>query len=95
LEGNVTLPSFSLPTVMHDISYLLVVPAMKHPMFLAGGLTLLSLAAFSERIRGVFSETTQRPRAIRPGLLRGGYEYRNQTDLRFELLPPSSSKVCL
>jgi hypothetical protein len=34
----------------HDISYLLAVPAIKHPLILAGGLTLLSLAAFSARI---------------------------------------------
>ena len=49
-----TLPSFSLPTVTYDISYLLVVPAIKHQLILAGGLTLLSLAAFSAQIRGDF-----------------------------------------
>jgi hypothetical protein len=51
----VTLPSFSLPTVAHDISNLLVIPAIKHQVILTGGLTLLSLAAFSARIRGGFA----------------------------------------
>jgi hypothetical protein len=36
---------------MDDISKLLAVPAIKHPLMLAGGFTWMGLAAFSARIR--------------------------------------------
>jgi hypothetical protein len=36
---------------MDDISKLLAVPAIQHPLMLAGGFTWMSLAAFSARIR--------------------------------------------
>jgi hypothetical protein len=85
LKGSDTLPSFSLPTVTHDISYLLVVPAIKHLSILAGGLTLLGLAAFFARFRRVFSEITRRPGTIRADLLGGGHEYRKSNGLAIRI----------
>jgi hypothetical protein len=79
LEGSVTLSSLSLRTVTYGTSYLLVVPAIKHPLILAGGFTLLRLAAFSARTGGQRNQAEANKDSCR--FLRAGTNYRNQTDV--------------